>query len=95
VALKAPRIIKDGIVFRSGTRKPRTMTPRLEKDVSTEPGKAGLSAFLTLEDTVEPGKYAQMIDVAKLQAPLAAYLESDGHVGIAPVRLMEALMSKC
>ena len=62
------------------------MTPRLEKDVSNVPGKAGLSAWLTIEDTVDVGDWCQKIDVAKLAAPLAAYLESGGHLGIVPVR---------
>ena len=84
--MTAPTIIKEGFVYRSGSRSPRSMTPRLEKDVAEEPGKAGLSAYLTLEDAIDPGDWCQKLDVAKLTVPLAAYLESDGHVAIAPVK---------
>jgi hypothetical protein len=84
--ISSTTILKDGFVFRSGTRKPRSMTPRLEHDVCDEPGKAGLSAFVKLEDALEPGGRGQKIDISKLRAPLTAFLEPDGHVGIAPAR---------
>ena len=45
-----------------------------------------MSAFSTLENAIDPGDWCQKIDVAKLAAPIAAYLEADGHVGIAPIK---------
>jgi hypothetical protein len=83
--MAAPTIMKEGFVYRGGSRKPRNMTPRLEKDVCDDSGKAGLSAYLTVEDATDPDDWCQKIDIGKLVAPLVAYLESDGHVGIAPV----------
>ena len=53
--------------------------------MSNIPGKAGLSAFIEFAKANRPGNYVQKIDVARLTAPLAAILEDDGHVGIAPV----------
>jgi hypothetical protein len=79
-------IIREGFVFRSGKRKPRAMTPRLETDVSDVPGQAGLSAFTALEHALDPGEKGSKIDVSRLSSPLAAFLEPDGHVGIAPVK---------
>jgi|ERR1019366_6618751 hypothetical protein len=84
--MAAATIMKSGFVYRSGSRQPRAMTPRLEKDVCDAPGNAGLSAYVAIEDAVDPGAWCQKIDVAKLTAPLAAYLELDGHVGITPVK---------
>jgi hypothetical protein len=84
--MAAPTIITSGFVYRGGTRTNRSLTPRLGRDVSTIPGKAGLSAFEKFENANRPGNYVQKIDVSRLAAPLAALLEDDGHVGIAPVK---------
>src|ERR1051325_4124339 len=84
--MAAATIINSGFVYRSGSRQPRAMKPRLAKDVCGVPGQAGLSAYLTIEDAIVPGGWCQKMDVAKLAVPLAAYLEDDGHVGIAPIK---------
>jgi hypothetical protein len=84
--MAAPTIINQGFVYRGGTRTNRSLTPRLHRDVSNIPGRAGLSAFRELDDASKPGNYVQKIDVARLAAPLAAILEDDGHVGIVPVK---------
>jgi hypothetical protein len=84
--MAGPTIMKSGFVYRGGTRTNRSLTPRLHMDVSNVAGKAGLSAFEKFDDANKPGNYVQKIDVAKLASPLAAILEDDGHVGIAPVK---------
>ena len=84
--MAAATIITTGFVYRGGTRTNRSLTPRLQKDVSNVPGKAGLSAFQKFDDANRPGNYVQKIDVGRLTSPLAAILEDDGHVGIAPVK---------
>ena len=58
-----------------------------------------MSAFEAFADANRPGDYVQKIDVAKLGSPLAAILEDNGHVGIAPVKadgsIDEDLLTEC
>ena len=84
--MATPAIIREGFAYRNGPRSMRNLTPRPDKDVSSEPGKAGLSAFQALEDAIKLGARGQKIDLAKLAHPLAAFLEDDGHIGIVPVK---------
>ncbi len=70
----------EGVVYRGGSDTPANLTPRPGIDTT------GLSTWDTLEAAVEPGGKAQVIDVSKLQPPLAAIPDAPppGHVSITP-----------
>ncbi|WP_431286566.1 hypothetical protein [Roseateles chitinivorans] len=77
----AGRILKEGIIYRSATGTPSSMTPRV-KDAK------GLSAADSLGNAL-PGRN-QMIDVAKLKR-LCAECDNPitGHVSIYPIDMRE------
>jgi hypothetical protein len=74
-------VMKNGLVYRGGSKTPQNLTPRPGID------RTGLSTFNDLGKAVKPGGKAQVIDVSHLDPSLQAVrdLFPPGHVSIRPV----------
>lgn len=78
--------VREGFVYRNGSRRQKDMTPRPEHDISANLQEAGLSTWRDLEAAIKPVGKGQKIDLAMLDpALLGCFQDQNGHVSIVPI----------